>query len=87
MLINAPSIGPPPIAAPQKTSNPIKRIRDEHEKILQTFWKVWRKEYLVTFMQREKWVREREPIKIGQLVFNSNGMENGKNSRANSEQR
>lgn len=68
-LINEPIVMPPPIATPQKTPNPIKRIRDEQQKLLQSFWKVWRKEYLATLVQRKKWVHEKEPIKIGQLVI------------------
>lgn len=49
-LIYQPLVAPLPIAAPPITSNPVKRIRFEQEKLLNSFWEVWRKEYLVTLM-------------------------------------
>lgn len=67
-LIGESLIAPPAIAAPAKTSNPVKYIRNEHEKLLNQFWKTWSGEYLATLMQRKKWIQEKEPVKIGQLV-------------------
>lgn len=67
-LIGEPFILPPSIAAPKQTSNPMKYMRDEQEKMLNDFWKVWHKEVLATLMQRKKWLVEKEPLKIGQMV-------------------
>lgn len=67
-LINEPLIMPPSIAAPEKTENPIKYMRDEQERMLKNIWKVWQKEYLSSLMQRKKWVIEKEPVSIGQMV-------------------
>lgn len=40
----------------------------ERKKMLDHFWKRWEGEYLVTLQERKKWRRERENIKIGQLI-------------------
>lgn len=60
---------PPPIASPPSTSNPIKSMRAEQQKLLEHFWQSWRKEYLTSLMQRKKWAKEREPPKLGQIVL------------------
>lgn len=65
-------IAPPSIAAPAKTINPIKNIRDEQEKLLDSFQKIWTNEYLTTLMQRKKWHTEKEPLKIGRMVVIAN---------------
>lgn len=59
---------PPPIASPPQTSNPIKNLRAEQQRALDSFWKVWRAEYLTSLMQRKKWAKEREQLKVGQIV-------------------
>lgn len=67
-LIGESFVSPPPIAARAKTSNPIKYIRNEQQKLLNHFWRIWSNEYMATLMQRKKWIKEKEPLKIGQLV-------------------
>lgn len=67
-LIGESLISPPPIAAPAKTTNPVKFIRDEQQKLLDHFWKTWNGEYMASLMQRKKWTQEKDPLKIGQLV-------------------
>lgn len=68
-LIGEPFILPPPISVPNQTNNSLKRIRMEHQKILQEFWTRWNDEYLLTLSQRNKWVHEKEHIYIGSLVI------------------
>lgn len=67
-LIGEPFVMPPSIAAPRKASNPIKFLRNEQQKLLADYWKVWKNEFLSTLMQRKKWIQEQEPLKIGQMV-------------------
>lgn len=67
-LINEPLVAPPSIAAAAKTNNPIKNVRDEQQKLLDSFWQTWSTEYLATLMQRKKWVNEKDPLKVGHTV-------------------
>ncbi|XP_055309543.1 uncharacterized protein LOC129573231 [Sitodiplosis mosellana] len=67
-LIGEPFILPPPIAAPAIANYSLKRIREEQQKMLKSFWDAWRKDYLPTLMQRKKWTQVHE-FKIGQLVL------------------
>lgn len=71
-LIGQAIVLPPAIAAPAKTSNPVKYIRDEQEKLVEHFWHIWRNEYLATLMQRKKWVQEKEPLKVKMVVIADN---------------
>lgn len=41
----------------------------ERNRILEHFWKRWENEYLTTLQERKKWRREKENIKVGQLVI------------------
>lgn len=43
-------------------------MREEQKKAVQSFWNVWRTEYLTSLMQRKKWTSEQESLKIGQIV-------------------
>lgn len=35
---------------------------------IDSFWIVWKKEYLATLIQRKKWRQQKEPLKVGQIV-------------------
>lgn len=37
--------------------------------MLEHFWKSWEVEYLSTSQERKKWRREKENLKVGQLVL------------------
>lgn len=60
---------PPPIASPQYTNNSIKSMREEQLKMLNSFWHAWKTEYLATLMQRKNRAKDKEPLKIGQIVI------------------
>lgn len=67
-LINEPFVLPPPIATPSQTNFSLKRIREEQQKMLQSFWRRWHDEYLSSLLPRKKWLNERDHFKKGQLV-------------------
>lgn len=68
-LVGEPMILPPPFEmAEQSTSNGM-RLWKERERMLTHFWKRWHEEYLVTLQERKKWRKEKESMKVGQLVL------------------
>lgn len=46
-----------------------KKLWIERTRIVGHFWKRWENEYLTTLQERKKWRRERENVKVGQLVI------------------
>lgn len=50
----------------------MKNVREEQKRLLEHFWNVWRQEYLTTFMQRKKWVDQKAPLQIGQMLVIQN---------------
>lgn len=68
-LIGESLILPPPVNVPSQSDNSVKRIRDEQQKMLESFWKRWESEYLTSLLQRKKWLKERDHFKVGQMVL------------------
>lgn len=68
-LIGRPFVVPPPIAAPPKSNYSIIRVREEHHKMLESFWKSWSSDYLSSLLPRKKWCKQIENIEIGQMVL------------------
>lgn len=68
-LVGEPLILPRPfVADPQPETKGIK-LWKARQLMLQNFWKRWQEEYLVTLQERKKWRREKEGLKVGQLVL------------------
>lgn len=68
-LIGRPFVVPPPIAAPKKSNYSVIRVREEHDKMLQSFWKSWSTDYLSSLLPRKKWCKAVENIEVGQMVL------------------
>lgn len=68
-LIGRPFVVPPPIAAPKRSNYSVIRVREEHEKMLDSFWKSWSSDYLSSLLPRKKWCKEIPNIEIGQMVL------------------
>lgn len=67
-LVGEPLITPLPFAIdPKPASYGVKLWRDR-QRMVGHFWNRWQTEYLSTLQERKKWRREKENIKIGQLV-------------------
>lgn len=67
-LIGEPLIVPLPFVIDPKPTTTGIRLWKERQRMVQHFWDRWRNEYLVTLQERKKWRKEKENIKIGQLV-------------------
>lgn len=61
---------PPPINAPHKSNFSVQRIRNEQQKMLDSFWHSWRADFLssMRMMNRQKWAKVEENVKIGQVA-------------------
>lgn len=69
-LVGEPIVLPPPysIAAQPQNKFSVKTWK-QRQRMLDHFWKRWQEEYLVTLQERKKWRREKESLRIGQLVL------------------
>lgn len=67
--IGEPLILPPPFRYVNEGDLIGRKLWIERKKMLDHFWKRWESEYLATLQERKKWRRERENLKIGQLVI------------------
>lgn len=45
------------------------KLFKERQKLLNNFWQRWKDDYLHTLQERKKWRKEKENLKIGQLVL------------------
>ena len=65
-------IGRPPLALPfpDVTNVQINRLSrwNKQEKMFQTFWSIWSKQYLFTLQQRTKWTKINSDLNLGDLV-------------------
>lgn len=68
-LINGPLIVPPPFRHVNEENLEGRKLWIERQKMLEHFWQRWKNEYLTTLQERKKWRREKENVKIGQLVL------------------
>lgn len=68
-LINRAFRAPPPFRYVNESNVEGKRLWNERQRMLQHFWERWSNEYLTSLQERKKWRRDRENVKIGQLVL------------------
>lgn len=68
-LIGEPIIVPPTITVQRNENYSVQKVRYEQRKLLESFWKKWSVDYLLTLQQRKKWRREKEHYKVGQIVI------------------
>lgn len=69
-LVGEPLIVPTSFAIgedPKATVN--SKLFKERQKMTIHFWERWKADYLCTLQERKKWRKERENVKIGQLVL------------------
>lgn len=68
-LIGQPLILPPPFEYTNESNTVGKGAWDERVQMREHFWRRWVNEYLTTLQERKKWRKEREGVKVGQLVL------------------
>ena len=68
-LVGEPIVLPPPFAISEQSTTHGVRLWRERQTMLNHFWKRWLDEYLATLQERKKWRREKENVKLGQLVL------------------
>lgn len=68
-LVGEPLILPLPFDLDNRPDTVGTRLWRERQKMIDHFWKRWQMEYLSTLQERKKWRREKENIKLGQLVL------------------
>lgn len=67
-LVGEPLIMPLPFVIDPKPQSTGIRLWRDRQRMVQHFWDRWKEEYLTTLQERKKWRKEKEPIKIGQVV-------------------
>lgn len=67
-LVGEPLILPLPFDLDNRPDTKGLHFLKERQKMIGHFWDRWRMEYLTTLQERKKWRREKEELKIGQLV-------------------
>lgn len=68
-LVGEPIVLPPPFVIAEQPNTIGVKLWKERQQMLEHFWKRWHEEYLVTLQERKKWRREKESLRIGQLVL------------------
>lgn len=69
-LVGEPIVLPPPFSiAPQPQNKFGVKVWKQRQRMVDHFWKRWQEEYLVTLQERKKWRREKESLRIEQLVL------------------
>lgn len=68
-IIGEPFPLPPPIDVPMGSNYSMQRIRAEQKVMLESFWRSWHNDYLSTLMPRNKWLEEKDNLKVGQVVL------------------
>lgn len=67
-LVGEPLVLPLPFSVDKKPDSHGLKLWKDRQKMIKTFWERWHSEYLTTLQERKKSRREKENIKIGQLV-------------------
>ncbi|XP_055918311.1 uncharacterized protein LOC129950394 [Eupeodes corollae] len=67
-LVGEPLILPLPFRLDDRSDSVRTALWKELQRMIQHFWVRWQSEYLTTLQERKKWRREKENIKVGQLV-------------------
>lgn len=68
-LIGEPFVLPLPFEINKQSNSTGTKLWRERQEMLKHFWQRWSSEYLTTLQERKKWRREKENLKIGQLVL------------------
>ena len=68
LLLLAPGSGLPP-GRFTEADNYCRRRWKQMQCLADVFWQRWRKRYLRTLQERQKWFREGEPFRLGDLVL------------------
>lgn len=68
-LVVEPLVLPPPFQIAPQPGSKGRKLWQERQSMLDHIWKPWRNEYLTTLFERKKWRREKESLRIGQLVI------------------
>lgn len=68
-IANGPLVVPPPFKHVNDENLVGRKLWIERQKMLTHFWQRWQNEYLTTLQERKKWRREKENMKVGQLVL------------------
>lgn len=68
-LVSEPLIPPPPFKYVNENDEIGRRLWIERQKMTEHFWKRWENEYLTTLQERKKWRKEKENVRIGQLIL------------------
>lgn len=68
-LIGEPLVLPLPFDMPAQPTSTGAKLWKERQTMLKHFWNRWQDEYLTSLQERKKWRREKEPLRIGQLVL------------------
>lgn len=67
-LVGEALVLPPPFEHVNEGDLEGRRLWREREKMFKDFWARWHDEVLTSMLERKKWRRERENVKVGQLV-------------------
>lgn len=67
-LVGEPLVTPLPFNIDPKPDTSGVKLWRERQKMVQHFWDRWTNEYLVTLQERKKWRKEKENVRLGQLV-------------------
>ncbi|XP_036346838.1 uncharacterized protein LOC118756166 [Rhagoletis pomonella] len=68
-LVGEPLVLPPPFDIAPQPGTKGRKLWQERQTMVTHIWQRWRNEYLTTLLERKKWRKEQESLKIGQLVI------------------
>lgn len=68
-LIMEEFVAPPPFQYTTEKDLQGRKLWEKRQELLEHFWNRWQNEYLTTLQERKKWRREKENVKVGQLVI------------------
>lgn len=71
LLVGRQLVCPPPISVPAKSDFSVQRVRNEQQKMLDSFWHSWHADLISTLRMtnRKKWPKVEENVKTGQVVL------------------